>query len=244
MAIADRRERERLELRAKILEAARGLFVKHGYDSVSMRKIAEAIEYSPTAIYVHFKDKGELMHELCRCDFAEMSAGANDLAKIADPIERIRAMGESYIRFGVARPNHYRLMFMTPINPDDIRPTEEDLARKDDPAQSGYAALSLAIREGIAARRFRPELNDDVELIAQTFWAAVHGVASLQVAKADDPWLTWAPLDARIKAMIDAIIAGMTVGAREGTRDDAPQPRLAPAPSRGDRAKPPRGRGG
>jgi AcrR family transcriptional regulator len=209
-----------------------------------MRKIAEAIEYSPTAIYVHFKDKSELMHELCRCDFGQLGAGAIELAKVADPIERIRQMGAAYIRFGVERPNHYRLMFMTPINPADIQPTEEDLARKDDPAQSGYAALVHAIREGIQAKRFRPELNDDVELIAQTFWAAVHGVTSLQVAKADDPWMNWAPLDARINAMIDAIVAGMTIDARANPSPNPNPRRLAPAATRGRRSKTQRGRGG
>jgi len=215
MAIQDRRERERQELRTKILDAARRLFVEQGYDSVSMRKIAEAIEYSPTAIYVHFKDKSDLMHELCRCDFGQLSSRSAELSSVRDPIERIRAMGEGYIRFGVEHPNQYRLMFMTPIDPADFQPTEEDLARKQDPTQSGYAALVQAVREGIAAGRFRPEYKDNVELIAQTFWAAVHGVASLQVAKSDSPWMHWAPLDDRIRAMIDAMITGMTLPSRK-----------------------------
>jgi len=232
MAIQDRREREKQELRAKILDAARRLFVEQGYDSVSMRKIAEAIEYSPTAIYVHFKDKSDLMHELCRCDFGQLSSRSAELSSVRDPIERIRSMGEGYIRFGVEHPNQYRLMFMTPIDPADIQPSEEDLARKEDPAQSGYAALVQAIREGAAAGRFRPEYREDVELIAQTFWAAVHGVASLQVAKFNDPWVHWTPLDVRIRAMIDAIITGMTLPALKRTKARSRNTRAARSKAR------------
>src|SRR5215212_10572320 len=69
MGVKERRDRQREDVRTKIMDAARDLFVSEGYDAVSMRKIAEAIEYSPTAIYVHFTDKAALMQELCAHDF-------------------------------------------------------------------------------------------------------------------------------------------------------------------------------
>ena len=65
MGVKERREREKSETRDKILDAARELFVTEGYEGVSMRKVADKIEYSPTAIYVHFADKEELFRELC-----------------------------------------------------------------------------------------------------------------------------------------------------------------------------------
>ena len=68
--VLERRERERTELRELILEAARDLFVELGYEGVSMRKVAQRINYSPTAIYLHFADKEALFHELCARDFA------------------------------------------------------------------------------------------------------------------------------------------------------------------------------
>src|SRR5580765_6562626 len=101
MGTKERREREREELRTKILDAARELFAKEGYEAVSMRRIAEAIEYSPTAIYVHFKDKAELMRELCHEDFSKLDAGNPDALETTDPVERIRALGRMYIHFGV-----------------------------------------------------------------------------------------------------------------------------------------------
>src|SRR3954470_13943056 len=97
MASIDRRERERLETRTRIMDAARELFAREGYDAVSMRRIADAIEYSPTAIYVHFRDKQDLLMQICQCDFLSLAVGVGELERIADPVERIRRMGHAYI---------------------------------------------------------------------------------------------------------------------------------------------------
>src|SRR5438876_541437 len=80
---------KREEIRTLILDAAREMFAAEGYDAVTMRRIAERIEYSPTAIYFHFKDKDALMHELCDTDFAKLAQEFGPIARIADPIERL-----------------------------------------------------------------------------------------------------------------------------------------------------------
>ena len=85
MGVKERREREREETRAKITDAARELFAREGYDAVSMRRIAEAIEYSPTAIYVHFKDKEALFQDLCRQDFGKLAEGLHQPFKGGGP---------------------------------------------------------------------------------------------------------------------------------------------------------------
>ena len=69
MGVLERREREREEVRRKILTSARDLFATEGYDRITMRRIAEAIEYSATTIYNHFEDKDDLVHALCQEDF-------------------------------------------------------------------------------------------------------------------------------------------------------------------------------
>ena len=114
MGVKERREREKSETRDKILDAARELFGERGYEGVSMRQVAEKIEYSPTAIYVHFADKEDLFHELCNEDFARLAAEFQKVPLPADPVERIKQIGRSYIVFGIRHPNHYKLMFMTP----------------------------------------------------------------------------------------------------------------------------------
>jgi AcrR family transcriptional regulator len=187
----DRRHRERDELQERILSAARELFVKEGYEAVSMRKIAAAIDYTAPALYTHFKDKTELMKELCRRDFAEFDEGLLQLAAIADPVVRILAAGMGYVQNGLKRPHHYRLMFMTPPPPDlKMDPTE--VAQFNQPDHSGYALLRQTVKEAVEAGRLRPELKDP-EAIAQILWAGVHGIVSLQITHDKDCFISLHP---------------------------------------------------
>jgi AcrR family transcriptional regulator len=208
MGPRERREREREEIRTLILDAARELFAAQGYEAVTMREIAKRIEYSPTAIYFHFKDKEALLHEICDADFGTLAHQLAETARIADPIEKLRATGAAYFRFGVEHPNHYRLMFMTPHPPLH---SEDSQLRRGNPAEDAYQFLKDIVAEAIAQGRFRPELND-VELVAQTIWAGVHGVISLQIAKCNEDWVEWRDLETRAKTMIDVLIGGLSHG--------------------------------
>ena len=98
------------------MDAARELFAAEGIEAVSMRKIADAVEYSPTIIYQHFADKDALLHELCAGISQPSPHTFAEIARVADPIERIQKIGLAYGRFGIEHPNHYRLMFMTPYH--------------------------------------------------------------------------------------------------------------------------------
>jgi AcrR family transcriptional regulator len=221
MGTLERREREKQATRQKILDTARALFLSRGYDQVSMRQIADAIEYTPAAIYVHFKDKLDLMSQMCREDFARFHQQVKQLASDPDPVERIRRAGHAYIQFAVTHPNHFRFMFMT-THPGEIVPTEEELREAQDPDTNGYAFLRAAVVDAIEQKRFAPEHNDP-ELITQTLWAAVHGVATIQVTMEHDPWLRLAPLEARANTIVEAVLRGLqsspssTPPGREGT---------------------------
>ncbi len=206
MGVKERRAREKSETRDKILDAARELFVTEGYDGVSMRRVAEKIEYSPTAIYVHFADKQELFHELCQQDYARLAEVFQSSAMSSDPIERLRQIGSTYTEFGVRYPNHYKFMFMTPHPPHE--PDEEDREIMGNPEVDAYAFLKWAVQQAIDASRLREELQD-AELISQTLWASVHGVISLNIAKCSDPWVDWRPLQARAEMMLDVTLRGL-----------------------------------
>jgi AcrR family transcriptional regulator len=206
MGVKERREREKIETREIILDAARELFISEGYEGVSMRKVAEKIEYSPTAIYVHFKDKDDLFHELCHADYARLAAEFQAAPLPADPVERIRQIGHTYIQFGLEYPNHFKLMFMTPHPPAEL--DERDREVKGNPEQDSYAFLMQCVHEALAIGAFREELKD-AELIAQTLWAAVHGVISLQIAKCNDAWVEWRPVEERAQVMMDAVLRGL-----------------------------------
>src|SRR5215471_1856492 len=119
MGVQERRAREKQELRQEILDAARDLFVRQGFENVSMRKIAEKIEYSPTTIYLYFKDKADLLDCICEETFARLIRKQTILDQtVADPIERLRRGLRGYIEFGLKHPNHYRVTFMM------VRPAE------------------------------------------------------------------------------------------------------------------------
>jgi AcrR family transcriptional regulator len=117
MGIVERREREREALRTQILEAARDILSEQGLDALSMRAIAERIEYSPATIYLYFRDKTELIHEVVRAGFerlheytlAEMAAVAAE-----GPLAEYRVMGYAYARFALENTAYFRVMFELP----------------------------------------------------------------------------------------------------------------------------------
>jgi AcrR family transcriptional regulator len=202
MGPRERREREREEIRTRILDAARELFAAEGVESVTMRRIADRIEYSPTAIYFHFKDKEALLAELCDCDFREFAHGFNEIAKIPDPVVRLRTAGLAYIDFGMNNPNHYRVMFMTP------KTTSDSTIARGNPEEDAYAFLKGIVVELLEQGRFRDDLTD-ADLIAQVVWSGVHGLVSLEIAKCKDEWVDWRPMEARAAAMVDMILRGL-----------------------------------
>jgi len=207
MGPRDRRARERAEMRESILNAARELFAEVGYDGVSMRKIAERIEYSPTAIYLHFADKETLFRELCYSDFRLLASEMAEHARIADPFERLRAIGEAYVRFGVTHPFHYRLMFMTPP-PVNACSSEEKQKTHGNPELDSYAFLRQCVVQMMEQGWIRPELTDP-DLVAQTLWATVHGVVSLEISVSKDPWIQWRALSQRMEAALMGIGCGL-----------------------------------
>jgi AcrR family transcriptional regulator len=206
MGVKERREREKSETRDKILDAARELFVTEGYEGVSMRKVADRIEYSPTAIYVHFADKNELFRELCHQDYARLAEVFQSSVMSTEPLERLKQIGAIYIDFGMRYPNHYKFMFMTPHPPHE--PDEVDREMIGNPEMDAYAFLRWAVQQAIDAGCLRPEIRD-AEVVSQTLWASVHGVISLHIAKGDDPWVDWRPLKDRSEMMLDITLRGL-----------------------------------
>ena len=177
MGITERREREKEEIRKKILDAARELFATEGYERVTMRKVADAIEYSPTTIYHHFEDKDDLVRALCLADFAELLTAMQHAPAPDDPVEVIRQLGRAYVAFAVRNPNQYRFMFMTPVAKDEITETS--------PGQQSFGHLLEAVKRASAAGRLRPI---DPLLAAQVLWMSVHGPASALITLPGDCW--------------------------------------------------------
>ena len=206
MGTKERRERERFDTREKILEAARELFIQEGYDGVSMRKVAEKIEYSPTAIYVHFTNKEELFREVCYQDFARLAQVFQTSPLPEDPRERLKSLGRIYVDFGQQYPNHYKLMFMT--SHPKWEPDEHN-HQCANPEVNAYALLRHTVQQAIDAGVFREGI-DNPDLISQTLWAGVHGVISLRIAHKDEDWVDCQPLSSAGDLMLDALMRGLT----------------------------------
>jgi AcrR family transcriptional regulator len=116
MGIAERQKRQKENLRKEIFDAASELFAQEGYANVSMRKIAERIEYSPTTIYLYFKDKNELLKYICEETFAKLGEQIREISEPeTDPIIALRKGLRAYVDFGLAHPNHYEVVFGMPI---------------------------------------------------------------------------------------------------------------------------------
>lgn len=186
MSSKERRERERVDTRHKIMDAAREMFVRNGYDATTMRAIADRIDYTPTAIYHHFRSKEALLTELTTQDFRALAQAFRETSQVTDPVEQLRRVGRAYIEFGVTHPMHYQLMFMTPSQVDGTKTG----IKHGDPSEDAYAFLVQACERAIAAGRFRPELKDPHQ-VAQILWAGCHGLVSLRIAKQHDPWVKW-----------------------------------------------------
>jgi len=206
MKSATRRKQHHDELREQILDAARELFVAEGVEAVSMRKVADKIGYSATTLYNYFDDKDALLRAVCDADFRALQESFKKVGRIADPIERLRKLGQAYIKFAVRYPSHYRLLFMTPrVQRDDDDCHEIE---RGDPDQDAYAFLRKTIDEGLAAGVFR-DLYRDADLLAQVIWSGVHGVASLHLIMGSDTWVQWRPVEEVARTAVEVMIRGL-----------------------------------
>ena len=98
--------------RAEILHAAEAIFVRDGYEGATIRKIADEVGVSSTALYMHFRDKDEILIEICETAIATMLANNTEISRRPiDAVNRVRLMMEAYMVFGLANPNAYRLVF-------------------------------------------------------------------------------------------------------------------------------------
>lgn len=207
MGTKERRTRERQETREKILAAARDMFAEEGYDAVTMRAIAERIEYTPTAIYHHFENKQALLSELCQREFEGLAAHFKGHASPNDPVERILAVGEAYLRFAEEFPSQYRFMFMT-VLPRVEHPEQYIAESRDNPERNAYAFLRDACRSAIEQGRIRPEI-DDADQLAQILWGTVHGMISLRITKRHHDWVPWRELRATARMAMQILLRGI-----------------------------------
>ena len=219
MGVKERRQREKTRVRERILDAALEFFAREGVEGVTMRALADAIEYSPPVIYAHFRDKDAIIRELCYRQIRSLAQAFSTFGAL-DPVERLRRIGYAYADFAVENPSHFRFMFLT----EHVLPDADVLG--DSPEENAYAFLKQTVRDGLAAGAFLPEYTD-VEEIAQLCWGSAHGLVALQNIKAEAGWIEWRDARTTARRLIDATLAGL-VKPEAAKRAARPAPRRAP----------------
>ncbi len=193
-------------MRRRILDAARDLFAESGYESVTMRAIADRIAYTPTALYFHFRDKNQLIERLCEEDFAALGARFKVLARVPDPIERLRMLARAFVSFSLGHPHHYRLLFLTPRSQEQVARAAPDgsASRRD---LIGAFVLET-VTEAAEAGRFRRDAPT-ADQIARTIEAGMHGVVALAIGRGGDGDAGERPTEERLDTMVGMLLRGL-----------------------------------
>jgi len=180
MGVVERREREKTELRREILAAARRIFVEEGFEALTMRRVAEEIEYSPTTIYLYFKDKAELVQAICDELFNGLVRRLQEVAaKHTDPLSYLEAGLRTYIDFGLKHPSHYYVAFVASAG-------RVDYTYEGSTGQKAFEFLRQCVARCIESGQIR---KVDVDATAQALWAAMHGLVALLIADKSFPFV-------------------------------------------------------
>jgi AcrR family transcriptional regulator len=188
--------------RAEILEAAERIFIAEGYDGATIRRIAEEVGVSSTALYMHFPDKSCILLEICQRAITLLLERNREIAaKPIDPVVRVRMMLEAYMRWGLEHPNAYQLVYSQP------RPLSAGLWPEDakDLSIECYKAFAGVVAEIAASGRLRVGTADSA---AQAFWMSCHGVVGLMCAK---PRFPWSDPEELIRVTLDGLMNGLVI---------------------------------
>lgn len=203
-------ERRRNKIRARILSAAETVFAREGAEGLSIRRLAENIDYSPAAIYKYFRSKDELVDELKESFFAQILENVHRIADRSTPFaDRARDCLSTYIRVATDKPHHYAAAFAgesAASGPVDTEPGFDDTKKG-----QAFNVLRSMIAEGVEIGAFRREI--DPSLAAKSAWASMHGLVMMIVHIPSFPALKQGhpamEREAFIEYHVDQLIRGM-----------------------------------
>jgi len=189
----DKRKLRKAALREEIMNAAAELFAAEGYDSVSMRKIAQRIGYTPMSIYLYFKDKADLLDCVCEQAFAELYHRHERVdAEITDPAERLKAGMQTFIDFALQNPSYYRAIF---IRRGEAMPRRDRIRVR----------TTTLKRQQVAAFLGPDATEDETELATQVVMVAENGVATMLTANPK----RWAEPAKLVRAVTETVAKGL-----------------------------------
>lgn len=200
MGVQERKAREKTELRQEILGAARSLFLEQGFENVSMRKIAEKVEYSPATLYLYFRDKEDLFDAICAETFDKLIETLRPDPPSGAGLQGLRDGLRAYIRFGLAYPEDYCITFLVKHRE---AAGQDAVCRRREAGCRAFSCLQESVRMNAEAGVIRV---NNVEATAQMLWAAVHGLTSLLITVPNFPWIDREML---VEHQIETLLRGL-----------------------------------
>jgi len=200
MGSQQRRARQKEGLREEILDTARSLFVKEGYESVSIRKIADRIEYAPGTIYLYFRDKAEILDRICEETFRKLLVRMQAIHEDpSPPLDKLRRGLRTYIQFGLENPNHYIVTFVQAKLHLESKSVFETVGKE------AFSCLRSGVQECVDAGLL---VSNDADELAQTLWAGIHGLTALMITCTGFPFVEQTRL---IDRMVHTLVEGVRV---------------------------------
>jgi AcrR family transcriptional regulator len=188
--------------RAEILEAAERIFIAEGYEGATIRRIAEEVGVSSTALYMHFPDKGCILLEICERTLRQLLERNTEIAaRPLDAVVRVKMMLEAYMRWGLEHPNAYQLVYSAPRPLSAVSWPEDTV----DLSVQCYEIFSGVVREIAASGRLRTGTADSA---AQALWMSCHGVVALLASRPKFGWCEPEPL---MQVTLDGLLHGLVV---------------------------------
>lgn len=206
MSSAERKERHKSDLREKILHVSEAIVVNEGLSALTIRRVADRIDYSPAAIYLYFKNREEIVRELGRTGLELLLQTLDRGAASRSPRKRLLAMAQDYVKFAVTHPDTYRLIFMA--NSD----TAEAIFRGkgDEKSNIGERAFQAIVDVfSKLAEKEKAYASLDVTGSAEIYWTSLHGIASLKITC---PMFLETPAETLVEANVGALLGGLKTG--------------------------------
>jgi AcrR family transcriptional regulator len=198
---------EGADRRREIVEAARFLMARDGYEKTSIRAIADRVGVSSTALYVYFPDKEALFREVCHASFLPLvNASLALLAEDGDLLERFRRGLRTYVDWGLDHPEEYSLVFLNRIvevEPYDHRQPLVTPGPDGEDRYNSFALLVEAVKQLMDARLIA---EDDPFVVAELVWMAVHGLVAAVITR---PMAHFTPREELVQGMVDLVMGGL-----------------------------------
>ena len=186
LGIAERKDRQRAEREKRIVAAARAVAEREGWSAVTIRRLADEIEHSQPVLYAHFENRDAIVAAVALEGFREITRALGDAANGSPGRYAVKNVALAYLAFARRHPAVYEAMFVLPTN---LRFAE---AGSRPELRGAFQALAAVVAPFCV----------DVELVTETFWAALHGLAALEASGR----IRMDARDKRIALVVQAIV--------------------------------------